>query len=46
MQITPACHLLGRIHTWEEFLKNYELARKAGFENINIDLMSGLRVRR
>lgn len=35
-------HLLGRIHTWEEFLKSYELARKAGFENINIDLMSGL----
>lgn len=38
-----AClHLLGRIHTWEEFLKSYELARKTGFENINIDLMSGL----
>ena len=38
-----AClHLLGRIHTWEEFLKSYQLARKAGFENINIDLMSGL----
>ena len=38
-----AClHLLGRIHTWEEFLKSYELARKAGFENINVDLMSAL----
>lgn len=38
-----AClHLLGRIHTWEEFLKGYELARKSGYENINIDLMSGL----
>lgn len=38
-----AClHLLGRIHTWEEFLKSYELARKAGFEHINVDLMSGL----
>ena len=38
-----AClQLLGRIHTWEEFLKSYELARKAGFENINVDLMSGL----
>lgn len=35
-------HLLGRIHTWEEFLKGYELARKTGFENINVDLMSGL----
>lgn len=34
--------ILGRIHTWEEFLKNYELARKAGFANINVDLMSAL----
>lgn len=34
--------LLGRIHTWEQFLRNYEEARKAGFSNINIDLMSGL----
>lgn len=33
---------LGRIHTYETFLKNYELARKVGFRNINIDLMSGL----
>lgn len=33
---------LGRIHTWEEFLETYDLARKAGFENINVDLMSGL----
>ncbi|MDO5146417.1 MAG: radical SAM family heme chaperone HemW [Eubacteriales bacterium] len=34
--------LLGRIHTWEQFLRNYEEARKTGFSNINIDLMSGL----
>lgn len=34
--------LLGRIHTWEQFLESYQLARKAGFENINIDLMSAL----
>lgn len=34
--------LLGRIHTWEEFLAGYELCRKAGFCNINIDLMSAL----
>jgi len=33
---------LGRIHTFEEFLESYELARNAGFENINIDLMFGL----
>lgn len=31
--------LLGRIHSYEEFLKSYEWARKAGFSNINIDLM-------
>lgn len=34
--------LLGRIHTWQEFLENYRAARAAGFSNINIDLMSGL----
>lgn len=34
--------LLGRIHSYEEFLENYEKAKKAGFDNINIDLMFGL----
>lgn len=34
--------LLGRIHTVEEFLQNYKAARKAGFTNINIDLMAAL----
>ena len=34
--------VLGRIHTYEQFLKTYELARNAGYTNINIDLMSGL----
>lgn len=33
---------LGRIHTFEQFLKTYELARKSGFSNINVDLMSGI----
>lgn len=33
---------LGRIHTYEEFLANYELAREIGFRNINIDLMSAI----
>lgn len=33
---------IGRIHTFEEFKKNYYEARKAGFENINMDLMFGL----
>ena len=34
--------LLGRIHTYEDFVKSYEMARSAGFDNINVDLMSGL----
>lgn len=34
--------MLGRVHTYEEFLEGYDLAREAGFENINVDLMSGL----
>lgn len=34
--------LLGRIHTYEEFLDSYKLAREMGFFNINVDLMSAL----
>ncbi len=34
--------LLGRIHTWEDFLSSYQLLLGAGFENINIDLISAL----
>ena len=33
---------IGRIHTFEQFLTTYNLAREVGFENINIDLMIGL----
>lgn len=33
---------LGRIHSYEDFLRSFDLARKAGFHNINLDLMSGL----
>lgn len=33
---------LGRIHTREEFEENMKLARKAGFTNINVDLIFGL----
>lgn len=33
---------LGRIHTFDDFLKSYQRARQAGFTNINVDLMSGL----
>lgn len=34
--------LLGRIHTFEQFLESFELARKAGFQNINADLIFGI----
>ena len=34
--------LLGRIHTWAEFLESFTLARECGFANLNIDLMSAL----
>jgi len=33
---------LGRIHTYDEFLKTYQRVRQAGFDNVNIDLMSAL----
>ena len=33
---------LGRIHSFEEFLKSFQSARMAGFQNINVDLMSGI----
>lgn len=33
---------IGRIHTWEQFLEVYCGAREAGFENVNVDLMSAL----
>ena len=33
---------IGRIHTYEEFIETYIIARKMGFENINIDLMLAL----
>ena len=34
--------LLGRIHTYEEFLESYQLARKCGFDNVNVDLISAI----
>lgn len=33
---------IGRIHDYRTFLRAYELARKAGFRNINVDLMAAL----
>ena len=34
--------VLGRIHTYEQFLQNYQWARELGFQNISVDLMSAL----
>ena len=36
--------LVGRIHSYSSFLQSYNLARKIGFKNINVDLMIGLPV--
>ncbi|MCR4797578.1 MAG: radical SAM family heme chaperone HemW [Lachnospiraceae bacterium] len=33
---------LGRIHTFEKFLRTFEAARKADFSNISVDIMSAL----
>ena len=34
--------MLGRIHNYKQFIEVYDLARKVGFKNINVDLMIGL----
>lgn len=34
--------LLGRIHDYQTFLNTYQAAREAGFENINVDLISAI----
>lgn len=34
--------LLGRIHTYRDFVESYELARKVGFDNISLDLISSI----
>ena len=34
--------LLGRIHDYQTFVDNYNLARKLGFDNINVDLISAI----
>lgn len=34
--------LLGRIHTYEDFLESYCMAREAGFDNLSGDLISSL----
>lgn len=44
LQEIDDCHLktIGRIHTYEEFLDTYNLAKEVGFSNINADLIIGL----
>ncbi len=34
--------LIGRIHDWEKVIASVEIARKTGFDNMNLDLMLGL----
>ena len=34
--------LLGRIHTYEEFLESFHMARACGFDNVNVDLISAI----
>ena len=33
---------LGRIHNYQQFLESYQMAREAGFHNVNVDLMFGI----
>ena len=33
---------IGRIHTYEQFLETYQMAKEVEFENVNVDLMIGL----
>ena len=44
LQVTQNNHLkyIGRIHTYEQFEKNYKEALEVGFDNINVDLMYSL----
>lgn len=34
--------MLGRIHTYDAFSRTYEMLRKNGFENLNVDLISAI----
>jgi oxygen-independent coproporphyrinogen-3 oxidase len=39
---TRLLRLIGRIHNWEQVVASVDVARNAGFENLNLDLMFGL----
>ena len=34
--------ILGRIHSFEQFVQTYQEAREVGFNNVNVDIMSAL----
>jgi oxygen-independent coproporphyrinogen III oxidase len=34
--------VIGRIHTWQDFLTSYKQARESGYTNIGVDLIFGL----
>lgn len=40
--IDSELEMLGRIHTWQEFRRTFEMARECGFDNINIDVMAAI----
>lgn len=40
--INEELKILGRIHTFEEFQESFRMVREAGFDNINVDLMSAI----
>lgn len=44
LQAVQDYHLksIGRIHSYDEFVKNYKEAKEVGFNNINVDLMYAL----
>ncbi len=40
--IDEELNALSRIHTFDDFVESYTMARDVGFENINIDIMYGI----
>ncbi len=34
--------VLGRVHTYDDFVENYKMARQMGFDNINVDLIEAI----
>lgn len=40
--VNDELRILGRIHTYEEFEQSFNMARSAGFTNINVDIMSAI----